>query len=76
MGIEERKKETKSCCIGDLWTDGYTGDWERPDGRVPRGSCLAISAYLSKREEGTAPPRLGGETTGAGRTGPFPSFPL
>jgi len=34
-----------------------TDDWKRPDGWAPRGSCLAISAHLSDREAGTAPPR-------------------
>jgi len=34
----------------------------RPDGRVPRGNCLAISIHLSNRGVGTAPPRWGGET--------------
>jgi len=34
-------------------------DWGgRPDGRAPRGSCLAISAHLSDRGAGTAPPLL------------------
>jgi len=35
----------------------FSGDWERLDGRAPRGSCLAISAHLSDRGAGTAPPR-------------------
>jgi len=34
----------------------------RPDGRATRGSCLTISAHLSDRGTGTAPPRWGGET--------------
>jgi len=37
-------------------------NWERPDGRAPRGSGLTISAHLSDRGAGTAPPRWGGET--------------
>jgi len=40
---------------------GLPDDWGRTDGRAPRGSCLAISAHLSGRGAGTAPPRWGGE---------------
>jgi len=28
-------------------------DWGRPDGRTPQGSCLAISAHLSREERGS-----------------------
>jgi len=58
-----------------VWLDGQSNqvfwvrirysnpdDWGRPDGRVPRSSCLAISAHLSNRGAGTTPPRWGGET--------------
>jgi len=41
---------------------GLPDDWGRPDGRTPRGSCLAISAHLSIKGTGIAPPRCGGET--------------
>jgi len=27
-------------------------NWGRPNGRAPRGSCLAISAHLSDKEGG------------------------